>query len=123
MIRTVPVDPDGPVIQDDNQIEEISSPEIAANRHTRARVQLCQHTNGLWMWSSSIYYVNGGRSYRVGPKWGNFADTKDEAIHAACDEIRGDMADLRSPTPANALGQISHWLDSLDGQKQMELFS
>jgi hypothetical protein len=123
MIRTIPVARDGHVIQDDSLIEEMRSPGLTAGRFSNASIQLCQHTDGLWMWSSSTYFMGGGRTYRVGPKWGRFADTRDEALHAACDEIKEVVEGPSSPAPANTVGPIIRWLDSLIGQKQMDLFS
>lgn len=117
------VDPHGEVIQDDSRIEELCSPGLTAGKFSNARIQLAQHTDGLWMWSTSTYFMNGGRTYRVGPKWGNFADTRDEALHAACNEIRDGIEGPRSPAPKGDIRPITQWLDSLVGQNQMELFA
>lgn len=76
-----PVDPDGPVIQGEPD-------ETLRFRHPRlawdiARIELHLHSDGLWMWATS----GGGGSYKVGPKWGRFARTRDDALYYATQEL------------------------------------
>lgn len=85
-----PVDPLGEVIQGDPD-------EVLRLKHSRlawdiTRIELHQHSDGLWMWSVSC----AGGGYRVGPKWGKFAATRDDALHHAAQELiekmRGKLA-------------------------------
>lgn len=115
-----PVDPYGPVIQDDDQVEFLEFGKTTLFDDQRKRVSIpsiqiliAQHTDGLWMWSTRVYGLMGGRGYRVGPKWGNFAPTHQDAIAAACNEIE----EMRP-------GQdVIDWLDSLCAPEQLELFA
>ena len=77
------IDPDGPVCTDD-QIDETIK---LGDWRTGLRIELAQHT-GKWMWGTSLTTPTGGCGYRVGPKWGNFADTKGDAFMHACAELR-----------------------------------
>ncbi|MDP3458149.1 MAG: hypothetical protein Q8S09_02640 [Hyphomonas sp.] len=55
-----------------------------------AAIELHPHTDGLWMWSASLMGAEGGRSYKVGPKWGKFAECRRDALfHAAAEILRG----------------------------------
>ncbi|AVO37360.1 hypothetical protein [Pukyongiella litopenaei] len=67
----------------------------------RARIELHRHTDGLWMWSVSFHADGRGSGYRVGPKWGHFAKSREDALHWAVDElltrlesVEGKNADL-----------------------------
>lgn len=111
-----PVAPDGNVIQDDSLIEilEFGSFKLKFGDGTRPSItiELAQHTDGLWMWSTSIYGSKSGYGYRLGPKWGKFARTRNDAIIAACNELAE-----RNPGP-----EVMKWLESLAGSQQQELF-
>lgn len=112
-----PVDPYGHVLQDDSQIERI---EFGAERLKPSgrsvpvvTIEIAQHDDGLWMWSARSMIRTGYSGYRVGPKWGKFARTREDAIAAACNEI-----EARNPPP-----DMLAWLESLYAPEQLELFS
>lgn len=54
-----------------------------------ATIELHKHKDGSWMWGTN-YHLDGGEGsgYRVGPKWGKFAPTEEDALYWACDELR-----------------------------------
>lgn len=88
--RRYTVDPKGPVIQGDPDITLIlPHPRLA---WPLARIELHQHDDGRWMWSASIC----GGGYKVGPKWGRFADTRDDARRLAAAELL-ERIDKRRP--------------------------
>lgn len=109
------------VIQDDALIETLTYSSILMTRPRGASIpaisiELAQHDDGRWMWSASIHHRSGyGRSYRVGPKWGNFAASRQAALIAAIAECRERQRYL----PSGA----DEWLDSLSGlvPEQMDL--
>ncbi len=82
------VDPDGPVVQ--GQVDEVlalKNPKLP-NGVPTAKIELHQHSDGKWMWSTSAHLSNdGGYGYRVGPKWGKFAGCRDDALHWARKEL------------------------------------
>lgn len=81
----VAVDPDGPVIKGEvDAVYRLPHPRLAWDYAT---IEIHQHDNGLHMWSASFHADQGGKSYRVGPKWGNFAETREDAIYYAACEI------------------------------------
>lgn len=74
-----------------------------------ARIELHRHTDGLWMWSASTC----GRGYKVGPKWGQFARSRGDALYHGAQEILDQAAKVRDPaavflSPAQH-GQIQAW--------------
>lgn len=81
-----PVDPDGPVIPQSEIDEVLFLPHPKMAWH-RAEIELHQHIDGTWMWSASFNAGGRGHSYRVGPKWGRFAATRDDALRLAVKEI------------------------------------
>lgn len=86
------ISPDGPVVQGDpDEALCLPHPRMAWDR---ARVELHRHTDGLWMWSASWHANGSGSGYKVGPKWGRFAETRDDALHYAVGEI-----EIRIGTP------------------------
>ncbi len=109
MIRAV--DADGPVVKGD-PAETLILP------HQRmawdlARIELHPH-DGAWMWSASSPVCG---SYKVGVKWGRFAETREDAAHYAAKEILRGAERLRATgndltgrgiTMAQ-LGQIEAW--------------
>lgn len=100
-------DPDGPVIQ--GKIDEVLTLPHPRLRWARARIELHRHTDGLWMWAIGYHDDGGsGGGYRVGPKWGNFASTRDDALFYACEEMRDRMHG-----ESKALNAIRRWLDEL----------
>jgi hypothetical protein len=44
------------------------------------------------MWSTSHHVDMGGGGYRVGAKWGKFAETREDALFYACEELEGKLA-------------------------------
>lgn len=75
------VDPDAAVIQGEAHVTlTLPHPCLA---WPLAEIELHQHDDGKWMWSACC--CMGG--YKVGPKWGKFAETKDEARRLAAAEL------------------------------------
>ncbi len=58
----------------------------------RAEIEIHQHDNGMWMWSTSYNADMDGSGYRVGEKWGKFAETRDDALSYACEELERALA-------------------------------
>lgn len=112
-----PVEPHGQVIQDDSAIElfEHGGGKLKPSGRLAAgiTIEVAQHTDGLWMWSASGSIGTGYWGYRVGPKWGKFTGSREDAITAACNEIAE-----RQPPP-----DVMIWLEQLCGPIQMELFT
>lgn len=102
------VDPDGPVIS--GQVDEmicLPQPRLAWDA---ARIELHQdRASGHWMWSASYNSGLVGHSYRVGTKWGRFAQSRDDALYYAIAEIRDRLADR----PEKDARRICAWLDGL----------
>lgn len=80
-----PVAPYGSVVQGE-ATETLRLPH-ARGGLDRARIGLHQHVDGLWMWSTNWCANGGGSGYKVGPKWGNFARSRDDALHYAVAEL------------------------------------
>lgn len=75
----------------------------------QAKIELHQHLDGQWMWSVSFNAGNHGAGYKVGPKWGKFAESKSDALFYASNELRfrlGDKNDRETKL-------ILEWLNSL----------
>ncbi|GGO94981.1 hypothetical protein [Stakelama pacifica] len=102
-----PVKPHGKVVQGEVD-ETLTLPHPRMAWH-RARIELHRHHAGLWMWSTSWQAVNSGRSYRVGEKWGKFAESRDAALFHAVQEMRGGIG-IEASADARA---ILAWLDTL----------
>lgn len=101
------VEPDGFVVSGDvDETLTLPHPRYAWDR---ARIELHRHDNGLWMWSASYNYGNGGSGYRVGPKWGKFAETREDALHYAVAEMKQHL----EPVPEADASLIRRWLDTL----------
>lgn len=89
-IMIEPCDPFGAVIQD--EVDEILTLPRKGNVNPIAEIELHRHTDGRWMWSTEHHLSNGsGGGYRVGPKWGQFAATRADALRAAVDELIGKV--------------------------------
>lgn len=104
-----PVDPDGPVIQGAPDVTlRLPHPRLAWDL---AVIELHEHEDGRWMWAVS----GAGGGYKVGPKWGRFAATQEEAMRFAAielhDKIKDRDPDGMSITPA----QKSQILDFAKG--------
>lgn len=81
----ISVNPDGPVLRGDpDETLALPHPRLAWNR---AQIELHRHENGLWMWSTCWQCGNAGSGYRVGEKWGKFAQSRDDALFYAKREI------------------------------------
>lgn len=103
----LPVDPDGHVVQGDvDEFLFLPHPRLAWNH---AEIELHRHDDGLWMWSASWHCDSCGHGYRVGPKWGKFAQTRDDALFYAVREITSRLEGKDSPEAK----QILKWLASL----------
>lgn len=90
----VAVDPDGDVLQGDaDRCFRLGHPRLAWDS---AKIELHLHTNGLWMWGVDYHVESHGGGYRVGPKWGKFAETIDDALHYAVDELLTRIIDDKS---------------------------
>lgn len=103
----LPVDPDGLLIQ--GEVDErlcLRHPRLAWDR---AEIEIHRHDDGLWMWSASWHCEMCGSGYRVGPKWGKFAESRDDALFYAISEIREGLSELHS-RDADAIRQ---WLERL----------
>ncbi|HEV7436126.1 MAG TPA: hypothetical protein VGO22_14795 [Pseudorhizobium sp.] len=53
----------------------------------RARIEIHQHRDGTWMWSTRWQCESEGGGYRVGEKWGKFAESREDALFYAAQEI------------------------------------
>ena len=81
-----PVQPRGHVFQGTpDETISLPHPKMAWRQ---AEIQLHQHVDGRWMWSTSFNTGSGGSGYQVGAKWGNFAPSRDDALHWAIEELR-----------------------------------
>lgn len=56
-------------------------------KSARARIELHPAASGLWMWSVSFQLMWAGGGYKVGEKWGQFAETRDDALFYAAEEL------------------------------------
>lgn len=84
-----PVEPDGSVITGAVDITlRLPHPRLAWDL---ARIELHQHDDGLWMWSVHIC----GAGYKVGPKWGKFAETQASATYHAASEMLRQTEGMR----------------------------
>lgn len=87
----IAVDADGPVVRDDPDFTfRLPHPRMAWDR---AEIKIHRHTDGLWMWSTSHHADMGGGGYRVGAKWGKFAETREDALFYACEELERHLGD------------------------------
>lgn len=104
-----PVDPAGEVVQ--GEVDEtltLPHPRLA---WARASIEL-HYYEGMWMWATSHNLDGCGGGYRVGPKWGNFARTRDDALALAIDEIKSRLSQ-RADRSEPAKKQILSWLQGL----------
>ena len=66
------------------------TPEVLAFEAStveRARIELGQHTDGRWMWATSMQGGNAGHGYACGAKWKRFAPSRGDALDNACAEL------------------------------------
>jgi hypothetical protein len=100
-----PCDADGAVVRGEVD-ETLTLPHPRMAWHS-ARIELHRHDDGLWMWSTSWQDDDGsGATYRVGPKWGKFAATRDDALAHASGE-------LQARARGKVAARIRKWLGSL----------
>ncbi|MDX8513550.1 hypothetical protein [Mesorhizobium captivum] len=66
----------------------------------QATIELHRHDNGLWMWSTSFHCDSRGSGYKVGPKWGKFAESKADALFHAVRELEDRLERIEGPTAA-----------------------
>lgn len=102
-----PVSPHGEVIQGqaDNSFV-LPHPHLA---WPLAQIDLHKHSDGTWMWGVNFSTGHHGRGYRVGPKWGKFAVTREDALFYAARELH---AGLEGDKSSDAL-KIRAWLASV----------
>lgn len=107
----LPVDRDGEVVRGEpDETLTLPHPRLA---WPLARIELHRHTDGRWMWSAST----AGGGYKVGPKWGRFAETRAGALYHAAQEVIELAEKIRDPAgagiTAQQLGQIKAWALSM----------
>lgn len=84
------IDPGGRVLQADPDFTFLlPHPRMAWDR---ARIEIHRHVDGLWMWSTSSQTNDRGHSYRVGAKWGKFAESREDALFYACEEMEHHLS-------------------------------
>jgi hypothetical protein len=78
------------VYADDMRRPAPETVERIIKQHATGRlvIELAQHDDGQWMWATQHQTPTEGNSYAVMPKWGNFADCRNEALHMAVMELR-----------------------------------
>ena len=107
----VPVAPDEGVVE--GEVDETLILQVARKaRHgiPQARIELHRdRARDLWMWSWSYSIEGRGSGYRVGPKWHNFADTRDAALHWARGELLVQIAGKDTPLAQ----RIRAWAEGL----------
>lgn len=62
------------------------------------------------MWSTNMQTETRGGGYKVGEKWGKFAETRDDALHYAINELRERLAECASDA---SVPRILAWLKGL----------
>lgn len=108
------VDPDGPVVQ--GPVGEVLSLPRARNAVDLARIELHQHAERRFMWSTSFNLSMTGCGYRVGQKWGKFAESRGDALHYAVLELVGKLTDRSMGCDADTKlrNQIIKWANGLN---------
>jgi hypothetical protein len=81
-----PVQPDGEVLAGDPD-ETLRWQPDPKRLYLHAWIELHRHTDGNWMWSTTCSTSLGGWGYKVGEKWGQFAETRADALHHARREL------------------------------------
>lgn len=86
----IPCNPDGNVLQGDAdetlrmERKDYAIPFVVIDLH---QVRDGKH-KGKWMWGIAINRKNSsGCSYKVGEKWGKFAENRDDALFYAREEV------------------------------------
>jgi len=112
----LPVDPDGEVVPEGliHAVLELPHPKLA---YPQARIEI-HPKDEQWMWATSYSLDNdGGRGYRVGPKWGKFAPSAEDAIYWAAAEIREAVKDA---SPSKGKRAILKWVEEVTMGKRKE---
>lgn len=105
-----PVDADGPVVP--GQPDVVLRLPHQKYAWDLACLQLHEHDDGRWMWA--VQSASGG--YKVGPKWGRFADTQAQALAFSAAELL-DWCDRTEPRldgmiiTAKQLREIRAWAE------------
>jgi len=104
-----PVDPGGSVVRGaPDRVIPMPRPKIGCH----AEIELHRHDDGRWMWSVSVECDNSYSGYRVGPKWGQFSASEDDALYWAARELLGRLA--RNPGAETASrARIRAWAEGL----------
>lgn len=93
LLRPVPirraVNPDGMVIA--GRIHTVLRLPHPRHKRDLARIEIHPHEN-YWMWATAFDLELGGNGYRVGPKWGHFAASMEDAIYWAVRELQKGIA-------------------------------
>lgn len=93
-----PAQPHGHVLQDEpGHTFRLRHPRMAWDR---ARIEIHQHHDNTWMWSTSWQCESQGSCYRVGEKWGKFAETREDALFYAAAEIECRLEGKKSADAA-----------------------
>ncbi|UWQ47284.1 hypothetical protein [Leisingera aquaemixtae] len=100
-----PVEPSGQVIPRAEIMQTIRLPHPILAWDTAA-IELHQHTDGMWMWATQASLGGNGYGYSVGPKWGNFAHSRADALWLAADEIERRVA---KRDDSGCKGRIAAW--------------
>ncbi|PZU95519.1 MAG: hypothetical protein DI527_00490 [Chelatococcus sp.] len=97
-----PVDPDGSVVKEPQEVH------VWRGGWRRVEIELHPYRH-LWMWAVSLSFSNGGSGYRVGEKWGRFAESREDALHYALAELDERLARHDDPN----IPQIIAWSRAL----------
>lgn len=97
------VDPDGMVVEGHiHTVLRLPHPRSG----DRARIEVHPHER-LWMWATAFQIGTHGSGYRVGPKWGRFANSMEDAIFWAVRELQKNLAVHRK---SKGRDEIIRWL-------------
>ena len=99
------VDPDGMVITERiHTVLRLSHPR--QKQDDLARIEIHPHES-YWMWATAFSIELGGSGYRVGPKWGHFASSMEDAIYWAVRELQKGVSRYG---PSKGRAAIERWL-------------
>lgn len=80
------VDPDGTVVKKPKTVLE-HYPRGIKCPWAYGRIQIHPHDDGTFMWATCWGTSGHGSGYQVGAKWGKFAETHDDALYWAAEEL------------------------------------
>lgn len=100
-----PIDPNGSVVQG-------PADEVYTWRKgwRSVQVELHPYKDGLWMWSVSFSLMDVGSGYKVGAKWGRFANTRDSALYFAVDEL---VSSIETRASKDEVAAVTSWARGL----------